>query len=211
MTLLAIRRSVKLDGVESPDLARLRCIFEGLGPIGPGDWVELAAHVRPRHVARGDFLQRAGAPVVDATYILEGVVREYYTTDDGREHVKGFVREGRFAMAYADRILGRPSAIWIQALRDTRLLWFPVAVFEELRQKNLAWEVINRKLLEELYVRKEKRELEFLTLDAAERYRRLLTDQPGIEALVTQAQLASYLGITPIALSRIRSRRRVSG
>lgn len=142
-------------------------------------------------------------------FLLDGLVREYYITDDGREHAKSFVRAGSFVAAYTDHILARPSNVWIQALEETRALVFPFAAFDALREANPVWARIDRRVLEALFAHKEHREFQFLTMDASQSYRRLLDDFPGIEDLVPQYHLASYLGITPIALSRIR--RRVRG
>lgn len=114
---------------------------------------------------------------------------------------------GRFAAAYTDGIAGRASASWIQALQETDALAVPMRTFLRLREQNPGWERINRRVLEELYAGKEQREFQLLTMTAAERYRRLLQDVPRI-AEVAQYHLASYLGITPVALSRIRRRLR---
>lgn len=60
--------------------------------------------------------------------------------------------------------------------------------------------------MEQLYIKKETREAEFLLDDAETRYQRFQSSYPGLEERLTQYHVASYLGITPVALSRIRNR-----
>ena len=69
----------------------------------------------------------------------------------------------------------------------------------------LRWERLGRLLTEQLYIKKEQREAEFLLDDAPTRYRNFQKQYPGLEDRLPQYHVASYLGITPVALSRIRN------
>jgi CRP-like cAMP-binding protein len=207
--LLHYATSAMLPAMDA-NLAMFRRALESISAITDREWEQIRPHLSLRHFTRGSYLQSAKEPVGDVHFLVEGLVREYYTTADGREHVKSFVRAGSFTAAYGAYILARESHVWIQALEETRALVFPFAAFVALRETNLIWERINRHILEALFVAKEKREFQFLSMSASERYRLLLEDFPGIEDLVSQYHLASYLGVTPIALSRIRRRMRVA-
>jgi len=91
-------------------------------------------------------------------------------------------------------------------LADSTLRKIPLALLLEQSDKDLemANDVIN--LLIKLALKKEKREFEFLCLDAESRYRQLVEASPELLEKVTQNDLARYLGITPVGLSRIKKR-----
>jgi CRP-like cAMP-binding protein len=73
-------------------------------------------------------------------------------------------------------------------------------------ERNPCWNTIARKYVETLFIEKEKRERRLLSEDAATRYLSFQKDYPGLEDKIPQYQIASYLGITPVALSRIRKK-----
>jgi len=75
-----------------------------------------------------------------------------------------------------------------------------------LRDRYLCWQEVAARYAEMLFAEKERREREFLSDDAATRYRTFLADSPDLESRLPQYFIASYLGITPVALSRIRGR-----
>jgi CRP-like cAMP-binding protein len=99
-----------------------------------------------------------------------------------------------------------PSYFSIQALEDTRIVAINYQKWRELFHETPEWQTFRLALLEKGFAKKEKREREFLLLDAAERYQSFLQEYPGLEGRIQQHLIASYLGITPVALSRIRSK-----
>ena len=70
----------------------------------------------------------------------------------------------------------------------------------------MCWQIVARKLAEMVFILKEKREAELLLSDAQERYQQFLADYPNLEKHIAQYHIASYLGITPESLSRIRAK-----
>lgn len=131
--------SAMLSAMEA-DLALFRRALEAIASIGNREWEEIRPHLSVRRFARGDLLQSAGHAVENVYFLVAGLVREYYTTPDGKERSKSFVRAGGFAAAYTDHILSRRSHMSIQALQDTRALVFPIAIFVALRETNPVWE-----------------------------------------------------------------------
>ncbi|SHJ98115.1 hypothetical protein SAMN04488513_1156 [Pseudozobellia thermophila] len=97
-----------------------------------------------------------------------------------------------------------PSYFFIEAIEDSKVLIMSYNNWQKLKEQNPKWNLLLVKLLEKGYATKEKREREFLLLDAENRYRIYLKEYPTLENRVKQHMIASYLGITPIALSRIR-------
>ncbi len=103
-------------------------------------------------------------------------------------------------------MLQKPSEIWIEAVEPCEVLVWErsdvVPLFEEHHQ----WLLFAKKMAERLFYRKEQKEIELLKCSAEERYRHFITDFPGLSQRVPQYHVASYLGITPESLSRIRSK-----
>jgi CRP-like cAMP-binding protein len=134
------------------------------------------------------------------------LVRHYYVDSRGRESVKAFRGPGEFSAPYAEIILRKPSRTFIQALAPTELLTFDVTRFDALAEDSLELQRLARRFVEQHFVAKEQREYEFLQLSAEERYRQFCAERPEHLSHIPQHQVASYIGITPVALSRIRAR-----
>lgn len=90
-------------------------------------------------------------------------------------------------------------------MEDSTLITVDYETYQELLGSHTCWQIVARKLAEMVFILKEKREAELLLNSAPERYQQFLTDYPDLETRVPQYHIASYLGITPESLSRIRS------
>ena len=143
----------------------------------------------------------------DKVYFVEqGIIRLFVTTRDGDEFNKNFFAEGHFLWPATPGTRLYPSLFSVATL-ETACIW--VADFA-LFQKHLIafkrWESFALIFTEALADQKFSREYEFLMLDAEERYLSLLQRDPQLVNRVPDYHLASYLGITNVTLSRIRSR-----
>jgi CRP-like cAMP-binding protein len=189
-----------------PDARALRTQLESVAPLPAADWKALLAQSRAASVERGGHVCRPGDPAEELSVVLEGLVRHYYVDGRGRESVKAFRGPGEVSAPYAEIIQRRASRSFIQALVPTRLLVFRVAQVEALAEHSVALQRLLRRLVELHFVAKEQREYEFLQLSAEERYRQFCRERPEHLAEIPLHQVASYIGITPVALSRIRAR-----
>jgi CRP-like cAMP-binding protein len=154
----------------------------------------------------GDFFVKENRPVYNFGFVVEGILKEYYITKDGNEYIKSFSLHGDFTGSYFDLLSGLPSTCNIRALKPTKLA---VANFKDLQiyfDKNIHWQRLGRMLAEKLFIIKARREYELLTLSAEERYKKLIHEWTGVETELSQILIASYLGITPISLSRIKKK-----
>lgn len=140
--------------------------------------------------------------------VVGGMLREYFTMADGVERTKAFVVEGELSGSLADLLSGEPSRASIVADEPCRLLLWPFAGLAALAARDPAWDRFARAATQALLLRKAEREYELLGLDAAGRYAAFARRYPGLEARVAARHVASYLGITPVHLSRLRRRRR---
>jgi CRP-like cAMP-binding protein len=159
-----------------------------------------------RILKQGDYLAQAGESSTDLAFVNAGLLRFYYQTEDGKEFNKSFITENQFAAAYSAYLTGNPMRFTIQALEESHLLVCNLASVVALFDRHPCWERLGRVLAEQLYIKKETREAEFLLDDAETRYHNFQSSYPGLEDRLTQYHVASYLGITPVALSRIRRR-----
>jgi CRP-like cAMP-binding protein len=114
--------------------------------------------------------------------------------------------EKSFISSYSAMISQTASFFFIEAIEQSKVLVISNNNWEKLKTQNPKWNLLLIKLLEKGYAVKEKREREFLLLDAESRYKIFLEEYPSLENKVKQNMIASYLGITPIALSRIRKK-----
>ena len=177
-----------------------------LGPLSAKTFETLLTLAEPRSLAKHDFWSQPGAPVTHFAIVRTGLVRHYYVDAKGRESVKAFRGPGDFSAPYAELILRRPSRTFIQALAATELLTFEVAKFDAMAEDSLELQRLARRFVEQHFVSKEQREYEFLQLSAEERYRQFCAERPEHLSHIPQHQVASYIGITAVALSRIRAR-----
>jgi CRP-like cAMP-binding protein len=168
------------------------------------EWDYLLPHLVERDFEKHEFLVRSGE-VADCLYfIYQGLVRFFYSTADGKEFNKHFAMENGFAGSIHSRVYNEPCGFFIQALENTKTLVLPNQLINELYDRHACWERLGRKIAEHLALIKEARE-KALLLDSLEtRYRRFLRDFPGLSDRIPQYHIASYLGVTDVALSRIR-------
>jgi CRP-like cAMP-binding protein len=138
-------------------------------------------------------------------FVVRGVFRLFRALEE-REVVLGFDGPGRLLSAYDSLVAGRPSRFSIQALTVAELVSFDGALLQTLYARHPLWERIGRRLAEEHYANKVRKEDEGRTLEPLERYERLLgRASPWIHE-VPQYQIASFLGVAPETWSRMRNR-----
>lgn len=187
------------------DFSPLRRTLERISPLTDADWALVTRLVMPRKIARGQFLLRAGEKAAQAFFVREGMLREFYTDGDGIEATRRFCPAGEISGSLADLLSGAPALCSIEALAAGEVWAIDWRACDALSHRSPAWMLLLRRLTEDLYLRKTEREFELLTLPAAERYRRFVQAFPALEASLPGRLVGSYLGITPVHLSRIRA------
>lgn len=159
---------------------------------------------KPVHYQKGQPFVLAGDVPNVVGFNLNGVFRLYYVDESGNELTKGFATTGKFVISYSALAQQRPSDFYIEALVDTDILQFDYAAWMQMVASDMRWYPFLFKLLEAVYIMKELREKSFLVDDAMSRYLAFKAAYHGLEAQIRQYHIASYIGITPEALSRIR-------
>ncbi|MCD1260798.1 Crp/Fnr family transcriptional regulator [Paenibacillus athensensis] len=171
--------------------------------ISEEEWQAFFRGTTLRRVKTGTDLVRAGDLVQSAFFCIEGLFRLYYTLPDGREYNKSFVGEREFFTSYGALITQRPSFFSIQALEDALVLEIPYPFLQELMNAHHKWERFVRQGVEALYLKKEERERQLLYASARQRYDHFIRQYPSLAGRLPQYQIAAYLGISPVSLSRL--------
>ena len=140
-------------------------------------------------------------------FIRRGLIRELYIDAAGAEHTRTLLREGSFTGSLVDLLRRGPAITWIQALEPTETLAFLHSDFTRLCDQHPSLQRASLRFVEDLYVRKVSREYQLQALSARERYELWLQDWSPIDSRIRRRDLASYLGMTPEYLSRLRSSR----
>ncbi|MBO9606206.1 MAG: Crp/Fnr family transcriptional regulator [Paenibacillaceae bacterium] len=174
--------------------------------IPPEEWRAFAAMTERRKVPKLHHFVEAGERTETVGFCIGGLFRLYYATPDGAEFNKSFCLPGEFVASYGALLQDVPSYFSIQALTDSELVVFRYREYRTLYDRHPCWERFGRLIAEQLFVSKETRERELLLLSAEARYRLFLERYGPLASAIPQYHIASYLGITPVALSRIRRR-----
>lgn len=191
----------------SATMSDLSCwpLFQRL-PVAAIQAIERCA--TERRFGAGEILLAGGTRAEWLHVIANGLVREFYVTAAGDEHTRVFVAAGGVTGSLLDLTSGAPSVTWIQALEPTRTLAIRYADFNTLASRHRELESLARTLAQSLAIRKTRREYEMLALSAPERLAIWRAENPDLDGRITRRLLASYLGVTPVHLSRITSGRR---
>jgi CRP-like cAMP-binding protein len=182
--------------------------FASLVPLPAGEWEKAEALAREQVLAKRELFLQPGEPADRFGVVLQGVFRAVRASARGGESIKAFRAEGELIGAYAEMLQRVPSMTAIEALEPSRVLVFQARDFRELEQGHVCWERLARRVAEHHFIIKERREQEFLDLSAEERLVRFWAEHPHLAGRVPQRDVAAYLGITEVTLSRIMSRRR---
>ncbi len=157
-----------------------------------------------RSVKKGTVLLEVGQKSKDSYFVLKGCIRTYYIID-GEEKTTGFYTEME-ALTPPCVVHKSPSEYSISCLEDTILTVSNLDMEEEVNSKFPKFEIMCRVLSEELLAKQRIDFDEFKTSSPEQRYLNLLQKRPDLIQRVPQHQLASYLGIKPQSLSRLRAR-----
>jgi CRP-like cAMP-binding protein len=172
------------------------------------EWQRFNQLFHPRSLSEGEYFIRAGESSEYFGFVNAGLVRFFYQTPRGTEFNKSFAQENQFMGAYSAYLTTTATRFSIQAMEETHILVAKIRNIVNLYDKHKCWEKLGRILAEQLYIKKEQREAEFLLDDAETRYQTFLAQYPDLENRLAQYHIASYLGITPVALSRIRKKQK---
>lgn len=176
-----------------------------LGPL-PADVDRLVGQARPRQVPAGTALLSAGQPWRSLWWVSQGAFRMYYLDRKGQASNKNFYLDGALIWPITPQLAQAPVGFWVEALEPSEVWSLPWPEWQAASTGWDAWDRFERRTLALLLQDKMSREQQFLQCSATERYQHLLATHPTWVNRLPLRHLASWLGITDVALSRIRRR-----
>lgn len=173
--------------------------------IPPTQWISFAAMLRMRKLEKGEFYFREGETFPEIGFVVKGLLFNFHTNAEGAEIVSAFRKEGDLVACYSDLLQNKPASYSSKTLEPTLLVTIPYEKLRNLYSQHPCWDRIGRLSAEALFVQKEHREHMFMTLDAAGRYEAFLKENRALSERVPQYLIASFIGVSPVSLSRIRA------
>lgn len=158
----------------------------------------------PKKIRKKQTLLLEGDVCTYNAFIEKGILRSYTTDEKGHEHIMQFAFEGWWITDLSSFLMGEHSTFTIEAIEDSELLLLTATAREELMDALPVFERYQRLLLQNAYIALQKRVNSALTATAEEKYTKLTISYPDIVARVPQHMIASYLGLSPETLSRVR-------
>jgi CRP-like cAMP-binding protein len=165
---------------------------------------ELQKCFKPLQLRKNDFFVQEGEYAQQIGFLKKGIVRAFFLNQEGKEYNKQFFVAPSIIGAYTSLLTKQPNKIAQQALTDCEVLTANFKDVEKLYDQFHNLERLGRKIAEYYFLEKEQKEIEMALLDADKRYLIMREKFPSIELIVPQYHIASYLGISPTQLSRIR-------
>ena len=160
----------------------------------------------PISCEKGEYISEYGKVNDKLAFVAKGYCRVYVIDPDGNEVTIHMAGNCDFVGAITSFLTQKPSEEYVQAVTDTAMLTITYKRLNELYSTSHKWERIGRRIMEGLFVRKQQRVISFIQLTAEERYKQLMSRKPDMILSVPNQYTASFLGITPETLSRIRAK-----
>jgi len=158
----------------------------------------------PKKIRKRQYLLQEGDVCKYTAFVEKGALRSYSLHEKGNEHRLQFALEGWWISDQYSVLTGEPSVYNIDALEDSEILLISHASFEDMLEAMPKMEKYFRVLMQNSMIAMQRRLVASLSLTAEEKYTRMINAYPDIIQRVPQHMIASYLGITPETLSRIR-------
>ena len=157
-----------------------------------------------KKVKKDEYLLRKGEHCKHTLFVERGVLRQFSIDEKGKEHILSFAPENWFVADRESAYFNQPSVYFIQALEDSQVVLLDETFIQTLSKKIPAFTDFNTKLLHNHIRHLQNRVNLLLGAPAEERYLQFIKMYPDILLRVPQIMIASYLGITPESLSRVR-------
>ncbi|GAB3585379.1 Crp/Fnr family transcriptional regulator [Hymenobacter daeguensis] len=173
-------------------------------PLSDADFATFCGYLHPLTLGKRRHLLNAGDVCTHYAFVTRGCLRSYSLNAQGHEHTLQFAPEDWWVSDMYSLLTRQPSTMNIDALEDSELLLLPHADMEAIYAQCPIFERYFRLLMQSRYIVLQERVNASLSQSAAEKYQHFVRKYPTIVQRVPQHVIASYLGITPESLSRVR-------
>lgn len=177
--------------------------------LSPEEELFFTSILVPVKLKQGEFVEKARDVTRQFIHVQSGCLMTYYTDNEGNDQVIQFATAGWWTGDLHSLTKQEPSIYSTRALADSEILLLPKVRMEELLERYPKFERFFRIMFQNSLVTHQTRIIEAFSLSAEERYANFLKRYPQLEQYVPLKYIASYLGMTPEFLSKIRRKRTV--
>jgi CRP-like cAMP-binding protein len=186
-------------------MKELRTFIDHISPMNDSDWEFFSSKLQEVKLEKNTTLLKIGKIENNLSFISKGIVRLYIPRVES-DLTFGFLFDNEFVTAYDSFLTQSPSEYQVETLTETILWKISSKDLQEVYERTSNGNIIGRKMAERMFLIKSKREISLLSKTAEQRYLDLFTDRPLLLQQIPLKYIASYIGVTPQALSRIRKR-----
>ena len=173
--------------------------------LSPAEKDIVIALFKEKTYKKGDFFLAGGQVCKQAGFVTKGLLR-YYINHDGEDKTYDFAQENNFVCNYESFLPQTPSTKIIQALEDCELLVISFTDLQTFYKSVSGAERFGRLVIEQVFLQTLQDLSSFYTDSPELRYEKFLKKHPGLQQRISQYHIASYVGVKPQSLSRIRRR-----
>jgi len=168
------------------------------------EFQSLHPYLKEKEIPKGTILLQKGAVCTHSFFVESGLLRSYSIDQSGKEHVIQFAPEGWIITDRSSVFFNEPSDYYIEAIEPSTVIYFSNDFIRKASEISAAFRNYNERLLQN-HIRQLQHRIQFLLeATAEERYLDFISIYPDLLLRVPQWMIASYLGITPESLSRVR-------
>jgi len=164
----------------------------------------IKSYLTPKKLRKKQYLLQAGDVCKAIAFVEKGTLRAYSTDEKGNEHIIQFALEGWTIGDMYSFMTGEPALYHIDALEDSELVLISKTAQDEILNRVPKYETYTRMQLTGAYMAMQKRLTSMISLSVEERYKHFISVYPDIAQRVPQHMIASYMGLKPETLSRVR-------
>ena len=175
-------------------------------PMSVEDFDLLQAAAIPMQVSKKENLLTQGELCTNIYFVTSGFFRMFYVDLEGNEINNRFTEANNFMVDFQSFLTQKPSRYYWQAMQDSQVLAFPFQEVQRLYASSAAWQKLGRLITERVYLELNERVEMLQFMSPEQRYQNLMDTRPELFNQISQFHMASYLGIKPESLSRLRKR-----
>lgn len=166
----------------------------------------IKSYLTPKKIRKRQYLLQEGDVCKFAAFVEKGALRSYSIDEKGNEHIIQFAVEGWTIADLYSFLTGEPATYNIDAVEDSELVLLTKSAQEEIIKRVPKYETYTRLQITGAYLAMQKRITALISLPLEERYINFIRQYPDIAQRVPQHMIASYMGLKPETLSRLRKK-----
>lgn len=161
--------------------------------------------MQERTIKKNEFFLQEGQLPRNAAFVIKGLFSQYFTDNEGNIVIKKFFTESFFMASISALLINQPSLLSIKALETSRIYEFDFQAFRTLAAQHIDLLALYTRYIEQHWIiEKEPLEIAFRKDSATMRYTEFVRNNPQLATRLKQHEIASFLGITPTQLSRLK-------